>query len=63
MQVVGGQQQITCLRGCTVCFGVATLLSQSVAVTKFFYVFINNIQGLDTQFFKGTQFVVWEMPS
>ena len=58
MQVVGGQKQIACLRGCAVFFGVAALLSQSVAVTKILvYIFISDIQGLDTQFFKCTQFV------
>ncbi|CWS20398.1 Uncharacterised protein [Neisseria meningitidis] len=37
---VSSQQRIACLRGCAVFFGVAALLSQSVAVTKIFvYIF------------------------
>ena len=49
IQVVGSQQQIACLRGCAVFFGVAAFLSQSVAVTKILvYIFISDIQGLDT---------------
>ena len=58
IQVVGSQQQIACLCSCAVCFGVAALLNQSIAVAEIFVcVFIGNIQRLDTQLFKGTQFI------